>query len=273
MAITRHTAHFALIIFLACASVFASASSISGTVADDQGTPIPNARVFMEQGLGASLVEVKSDRHGVFQFDNVLPTFTGLFAYSPGTAFGGSSFPVAIAQAISGIEIRLPEPARISGKISAYGGKALEGARITRFAVPASSMSVPIAKLAAFGFAQIHTDRSGRFTLHNVPPAARVDLKVVHPKYSQQRVVDIQRGTRDVDVTLLEGVLFSGSILTRSKNTPVANANLVLSKLTPPNHTIVTKTRQRQSCPLEVDASESHNRDQNAPTPILSSRS
>lgn len=243
VAIIRQTAQVVLTTFLACASLIASGSSVSGTVTDHTGTPIPNARVFMEQGLGAPLVEVKSDRRGAFEFPIARPTVTGVFAYAPGKAFGGSSFPIAVAQDISGIEIRLREPALISGKVSAYGGEALEGARITRFAVRASTLSVPIAKLAAFGFAQVHTDRLGRFRLENVPPNSEVDLKVIHSRYAQQGVSGIQSGARDVDVTLLEGVLFTGTIVTRSTQTPVANANLVISKSTPPRDTVVTRTR------------------------------
>lgn len=239
----RHNTVLLSFLGLVLTSHAAGASSISGVVKDSSGTPVAAARVFMEQGLGAGLVETRTDRRGNFHFEDVRPTLTSVFAYSSGHAFGGTTFSIAIAQDVTGIEIVLPAPARISGTISSFEGDPLEGARITRFGIRASRMSVPLAKLAAFGFVSVTSATSGRFTLEHVPADTLVNLKVIHSGFAQEGVNELPSDTRDAKIIMSRGTLLTGSVVTRGAETPVANANIIVSKSAPPADTVVTKTR------------------------------
>ena len=224
----------------------AAPSSISGVVFDSTGRPLANARVFLESGLLAPLVETRSDGTGAYRFDEVPPSppsdTTGVFAIAPGHAFGGASVRVGVSQQVQNHDIHLGRPGTISGTVVTVEGKSVGGARISRIALLPARVGIPLAKLEPYGIPEPQCDERGRFTLNNVPAGASAHVKVVHPQFAQEGVADIPVGETDLRVTMDVGVLLSGTVLTRGGNTPVANANVLIQKPEPPADTVAVRS-------------------------------
>jgi hypothetical protein len=193
--------------------------------------------------LLAPLVETRSDANGAYRFDDVpVSPSCGVIAIADGQSFGGKSTRVSLSQQISGFDIRLARPDSISGKIVSIEGDAVPGARISRVAIPASSIGIPLAKLAAFGFAEPVSGEGGAFTVDRLPAGAVVDLKVSHPQFAQEGAMGIKAGTRDARVTMDRGVLVTGTVISRGEGSAVAGADVLLRKPQPPSDTVIART-------------------------------
>lgn len=231
----------AIVLAIACAG--AGVPLISGHVLDEAGTPVAGARVFLEQGLGAPLVETASAQDGSFHFADVASGVSGVFATAPGKAFGGRSVHVALAEAVRDVDIRLGEPGIVTGRVVDAGGKPVTNARITRVALlGAAKVGVPLAKLKSLGFREPATDAEGRFTIDALPRGMKIALKVAHPRFAQAGATGIAVGDKEVEITLSRGVLVTGSVLSRGEAVPVANATILLRNVEPPRDTTVTRS-------------------------------
>lgn len=231
------------LLLAAAAYALAAAPSISGHVSDGAGTPVPNARVFMECGLGSALVETRTDTAGAFRFDNPALGVVGLLAAADGFAFGGATVTVAVADEITGVSIVLRPAREISGKAVDPRGKPIEAARITRaLLMGEAKVGVPLAKLKALGYTEPVTDAEGRFTVPMLPEGVSVALKVSHPQFAQAGVTGIAPGAADVKVVMNPGVLVRGQILAREERVPVANAQVVLTRAVAPFDTVLART-------------------------------
>jgi hypothetical protein len=216
-------------------------AKIEGTVRDTNGQPIAGAKVFAESGLEGPLSIAQTDATGAFVLDELLPGTTGVFAYAPGHALDGRSVTLAIEAAVR-IDLILPQPGTLSGSVSDADGKPIAGARITRVAILGDSkVGIPFAKLAAQGIQQPTTDPRGLFSIALLPQGAEVALKVAHPQFAQDD--PIVRVGRDARVTLSPGVLVSGTVVARGRDSAVPNALLLFRNADPPHGTVVTRSQ------------------------------
>ena len=228
---------------IAALAVPSWASTLAGRVVLPDGSAASGARVFIEMGLGGTLVESLADGDGGFHFDDVRPgRAIGVFAIQPGHGFGGCSVDLAIAEDVPGIEIRLAPAGGIGGRVVNHEGAPVAGARVTRAALPASKISIPFAKLGQYGFDEPQSDADGFFSVPMLPGGAAVDLKVIHPEYAQEAAAGIAVGERNARVMMYRGVVVTGNVLTRGGNRPVANANVIISKSDPPRDTVAAKS-------------------------------
>ena len=228
--------------FVLCAAS-AFAASISGQVTTQGGQGVANARVWVEAGLGSSLIEQQAGADGSFKFDSLPAGLLGVFAYADGYAFGGDSISVGPEDDITTARVALGTSGDVSGRIVDSRGKPIAGARVTRVLLQGSAkVSIPFAKLESLGFAEPVSDAEGRFTIPQLPEGAKVALKVGHTSYAQQSVGDISVGEKNARVQMYEGVLLRGKVQSREGGTPVSNATVVIKTAREPITTSITKS-------------------------------
>ena len=109
-----------------------NSSTLSGQVLTLDGTPVPEARVFMEQGLAGSVRESRSDREGFYRFEDVSSGTVGVFAIAGKYAFGGLSVTVPDNEDVQDLTIHLRPQGTLSGKVVNEEGDPVSGARIIR---------------------------------------------------------------------------------------------------------------------------------------------
>ncbi|NIA14203.1 MAG: DUF1416 domain-containing protein [Nitrospiraceae bacterium] len=232
---------------VALAGAITSMASVSGRVVNEQGAPIAGARVFAEQGLGAALKETVSDLQGRWSFDGLTGNQTGVFASADGYAFGGVTVRGGLGASIAGTTITLLPPVPLEGQVTSYDKKPVQGARITRVVlIGAAKVSIPFAKLKAFGFEEPVSDKDGLFTIERLPQGGHAILKVAHRDYAQEATGDIAVGGA-ADITLHRGVLVEGDVVARAmdaqgRQAPVGGVAVMIRNAQPPHDTAVTKT-------------------------------
>lgn len=232
----------ALILSLLLAPTIARAASVSGTVSDAEGSPIPGARVFLEAGIDGPIVEVASGEKGAFSFSDVQPGSVGVFAHKPGMAFGGLHLQLALDD-VQALTLRLSAPDSVSGKVKNEDGKAVIGAQISRVGIDApSKVSIPFAKLQSKGIGVPKSGKDGRFTITDLPKGGIVSLKVSAHDYAVEAVREVSVGEKQVRVPLERGVLITGKVVSRVNKTSVGDLTILFTKLNPQYTTVVTST-------------------------------
>lgn len=230
-------------VVLVIGSIVPGATAVSGSVTGQAGQPLPGAQVFLEPGMGGTLVVRQTGADGAFSFTDVPAGLVGIFAIAEGYGFGGISQKVPVGDAVSGLTIALRPPGEIAGKVVDLKGEPVTGARITRFGIMgAPPVGIPLAKLVEYGFQEPVTDKDGSFVLSQLPQGANLTLKVGHPQFAQSGVQDITVGDRNVRVQLSPGVTVRGQVLSRDGSMPVANASIIIGNASPPHDTALTQT-------------------------------
>ncbi|HOF38759.1 MAG TPA: carboxypeptidase-like regulatory domain-containing protein [Candidatus Hydrogenedentes bacterium] len=241
-----------LVLFFSVAAATMDGSTLSGTVLTQEGSPVPRARVFIEQGLDGAIREARAAEDGAYSFAHVEAGTVGVFAIADGFAFGGLSITVPVDEQLTGLTIRLRPPSTLSGKVVNEKGDAVAGARIVRIGLmnePRSDhpgantkLGIPYAKLEPMGFAPIVSDSKGRFTVPSVPRESLLALKVTGHGYAQQGVSDLRAGDSKVEIVLQPGVLIQGRVLTRAAKEPFSGALITLRNAQPPHDTTATRS-------------------------------
>jgi len=238
-----------LLALTACAA--GSGSTLSGQVLTLEGTPIPEARVFVEQGLAGAIRESRTDPRGYYSFEDVETGTAGLFAIADKYAFGGLSITVPRDQHIENLTIRLRARSSLSGKIINEQNDPVSEARIIRIGLiepqaenlnATTKLGIPYAKLEPLGFDPIVSDSEGRFTISALPENGVIALKVACYGYAQQGVTDLQAGSSDVKIVLKRGILVKGNVLTRTSKAPLSGALIIIRNAQPPHDTALTNS-------------------------------
>ncbi|MFO7974574.1 MAG: carboxypeptidase-like regulatory domain-containing protein [Candidatus Hydrogenedentota bacterium] len=239
-----------LLALTACAA--GSGSTLSGHVLTMEGTPIPEARVFVEQGLAGSVRESRADRQGFYRFENIDSGTAGLFAIADKYAFGGLSITVPRDEQVKDLTIRLRPRSRISGKVVNEERDPVSGARIIRIGLinepqaenpnATTKLGIPYAKLEPLGFKPVVTDSEGRFTVPALPENGVIALKMACHGYAQQGIAELQAGSSDVKIVVKRGILIKGRVLTRSSQTPLSGALIIIRNAQPPHDTALTNS-------------------------------
>lgn len=136
----------------------ANQGSISGTVADANGS-LPIAGATLQLQLGATMVATaKTDLNGNFQFANVTPGEYTILVQAPGyTSARSAAFAVTPGQpAVVGVIMQRLRTASITGKLVESGS-----------GLPLAGVAVSVAGPAA---AKTLTDARGNFTLASLAP-------------------------------------------------------------------------------------------------------
>lgn len=223
------------------AALISASNGVSGYITNSEGTPIAQARVFMEPGIAGSLIEVDADVEGRFNFPEVPIGPVGFFAHAPGFAFGGQHLNLSVGETPDNLRILLRKPDAITGSIKNSNGDKLEGARITRLALLDDKVGIPLAKLKAFGFEEPASNKNGNFILSNLPMGTSVALKVGHADYAQEGVESVVVGSK-VDVTLYRGALIDGTVIQTSGQQAVSQAAVLIRNAQPPYDTALAQT-------------------------------
>jgi hypothetical protein len=218
-------------------------TTIGGQVVGPDGTPIPNAQVFLELGLGGMVLDTVAGPDGEFEFPDVGPGPAGVFAIAPGYGFEGRHLSVAVADEVPRLRLSLHPAEEIRGQIVDSNGKSVAKARITRIGVKgAHKVGVPLAKLRQFGYAEPESDSDGNFVLKNVPRGTKIDLKVGHSRFAQEGVPDLPAGTSGAKITLYSGVLVEGEVIARATKRPAGQIAVLIRNAGPPYDTALARS-------------------------------
>jgi len=224
-------------------AALSGATSISGNVVDSAGVPIAGAQVFLEPSYEAPLVETPSGNDGSWRFEGPYQGAIGIFAYTPGKAFGGATVAAGPNALIGGISIILYAPSSVSGRVVDARKKPVKDARVMRVGLlGATKVGIPLAKLKAHGFAEPVSGSDGRFKIDLLPEGEKAAIKVGHPLYAQEAVSDVEVGTDSLQVVMYEGFLVEGRVMTASGSIPVADVPVMVRSASPPHDTAVAAT-------------------------------
>jgi large repetitive protein len=230
---------------LLAGSVTADPMSVSGTVTDERGKPLTNARVFLEPGLALKLVEGQVGADGSFQFTNLRPGLVGLIGLADGFAVTGTSVEVGVDEPVTGVEVRLGAPQSVAGKVTDPRGRPVEKAMLVGVLLDGvQPVGIPIRKLNEYGVATPATDASGAYRFDRAP-AGTLALKFAHPEFAQQTLRDVASGSETANVTLDPGVLVQGVVRARGSQLPVGRAALLVAEAGPGRSTAVVVTDNR----------------------------
>jgi hypothetical protein len=216
-------------------------ASISGTVVDTNGNPIPQAEVYIEQGITGAITRTKTGNLGEYTFSDVYPGFVGVFAYKPGFAFNGYSAHTSIAETKKSPSITLEAPSELNIKILDPKNDGIRGARVTRVSID-KTVSIPLGKLQSLGW-NLPTSRSdGNWNSDLFSNEQTLELKIGHARFAQATLIDVSPGKTTHEATMTPGVLISGSVFMTNSSTSVSNAWIQIKNMFPPNETILTRT-------------------------------
>jgi len=226
---------FSAIALLFCVTVFAD---ISGEIVDNAGNPVPDARVFVEPGTEGAVVEGTVSAGGVFQVSGDFYGSIGVFAIAPRFGFGGIHLNVAAGDDPANIRITLAPAATVRGKVTNTDGEAITGASLESIAITApTKVGIPLSKLTACGISLPETDAAGNFVIGFVPGGATLALKIDHPMYAQEAVMEIAAGDENVRVVMHRGVTVRGEVTIRGTDAPVSGAVVTARNAQPPHDT------------------------------------
>ena len=217
-------------------------STLSGKVVDGSGEAISGAQVFAEFGMSGPVHMQRVTSTGVFRFEDVAPGAVGVFAVADGYSFGGRSFNVSVADDIAPITVVLTWAGEVSGFVRNARGKPITGALITRVVLLGQKVGIPLSKLSSFGIETPRSDARGRYTIGQLPEGSTIALKAGHAQYAQEGVGGISVGARELDITLQQGVLLRGGVVTRSDRVAVIKALVVIRNMLPPGDTALTQS-------------------------------
>ncbi|MBI2422838.1 MAG: carboxypeptidase regulatory-like domain-containing protein [Candidatus Hydrogenedentes bacterium] len=228
---------------LALLSLLSLAATVNGAVNDAQGRPVAGAQVFMESGIQAALVQTETSASGQFHFDDVEIGGIGFFAIAPGLAFGGAHRNITVADTPAPIEIALYPPASLTVEVGDHKGKPIAGATVSRVGIKtADKVGIPLSKLEPYGISMPVSGEDGRLVIGNLPAQGSVDIKLGHPEYAQEGIVDVPVSSGSYKASLYPGVRVDGQCLSRGKSIPVARASILIRNAQPPHDTAVTST-------------------------------
>ncbi len=227
-----------LMLTVTATAVRAEAARITGHVVGASGSTLAGARVFLEAGREAPLVEAAVDAQGGFEFKDVGPGLCGVFALANGAAFGGASVTLSSSDALQDVAIRLAAPATLSGLVVDDKGKPVGGARVARVALLGESkVSIPFSKLETLGIAVPITSARGAFAIPNLPEGGTAALILTHPNYAQEGTSGCRVAESALTVTLTPGVEVSGNVRNRGSNAAVPQASVFIKNAQPPHDT------------------------------------
>ena len=218
-----------------------SLADISGTIVDNVGNPVPDARVFVEPGIEGAVIEGTVSANGVFEVLGDFYGSAGVFAIAPRFGFGGVHLNVASGDDPANIRISLLPAAAVRGKVTDTDGDMVSGARLNSIAITAPvKVGIPLSKLTAYGVSLPETDASGNFSIGFVPEGATLALKIDHPMYAQEAVTEISAGDTKVHVVLHRGVMVRGEVTIRGSDAVVSGAVVTARNAQPPHDTAFT---------------------------------
>ena len=197
--------------------------TIEGTFADHRGKPLPHATVVAWPTDWAQVRQVSSaqtDGQGRFLIKNLAP---GIYRLETRTDFGERP-PNATLEGVtagaSGVEIRLPEPGMISGRVRDEHGNPIQGIEV-RAAPESDDMR---------GGGGGWTDQEGEFRIEGLhgekfkvvanwnrqvlfEPGKPLERHALHPGYASSPLRNVSIGTKDLEIQRERGHEMSGVIL------------------------------------------------------------
>lgn len=234
-------------------SMLSGSAVLTGQVVDEAGVPVGGARVFLEMGLAGAVVETRADVSGTFKFNGVPAMGVGVFAVAEGMSFGGVHLILPTGEKGAEVSIVLRTPDHIRGKVVNAKGKVVKGAKVARVALlGVRKVSIPLAKLEAFGFAVPVTNSKGAFAVASLPKGSEVALKFSHRAYAHEAINNVPVGEEDLRVVMSSGAVLRGTVTLADRRTPVAKAAVTVRYGHPPYDSVIAATDHKGGFELRV---------------------
>ena len=189
--------------------------TITGTVKDPEGNPIPGVRcaAFGAMGMGST---TRSDAEGRFELKNQGPPVRMVLASKPGyvqVMKGDVGFAAGMHMQDAEIDVTMQRAASVSGRVLLPGGKPAVGARVKAAGKGDQGM---VAALTG-GAAETITNAEGRYVLDGVQPGDKVHVMARHAGYLDVQTEPFsvaQAGaTQAPDLELREGLVLEVKVL------------------------------------------------------------
>lgn len=195
--------------------------SIRGRVSDSGGTPVPGARLILDQGMfGASLdgtpnedqMEAISDEQGNYEFANVAPSPNYALTVSA-DGYGKVIHPaIAVLETEDTVkDILLEVASLLAGQVISSDGQPIEGVSVEAWNSDATKRSVHTKTLSL---------ADGTFEFTDVSPG-NYQLVARHPMFAANARERAEAGDVNVMITLDPLPTISGQIVDASTGTPL----------------------------------------------------
>jgi protocatechuate 3,4-dioxygenase beta subunit len=208
---------------------------VYGLVQDENGRPVPKARVWWRAGtLGQFQFQATdADEKGIFHFNIAGPASGMLVAMAEGQSFGGRFLAVDEGQAAQRAVLTLKQPERLRLRALDEAGQPVQGAEFDFFVEwktdNGDSLSLPLDILSAAGMAKPVSDKEGLIELGNVPKGTVFNGRISHSDFARQRFEGMESGKGPGEVKLMRGRALTLTAVNGATKKPVPGALFLIS--------------------------------------------
>ncbi|HEY7159416.1 MAG TPA: sigma-70 family RNA polymerase sigma factor, partial [Gemmataceae bacterium] len=206
---------------------------IEGTVVDEDGQPIPEARVWLQEREKENdhFRSVKVDRHGHFRFTKVLPGSVGLTAMAKGYSVGGWNNSLQGGQIVTNLKLRLTAPRDLKLRITGEDGKAIEGAELTTLSWKIAGADwcwLPLEALQREKRPIAVSDKDGMLTIPDLPRDALCRGGIKHPELARSWFDKVKPEGEPVSVRMERGAPLTILVTEAASGKPATRARVSL---------------------------------------------
>ncbi len=204
-------------------SVMKPGHVIEGTVRDEKGAPLPGVAVLMNQHGAGSTTEpdFATDAQGHYIITNAPEETPGLMQRGVLLAFFKKGFAPEMRIVTTGfkpvkVDVVLPSPARLSGRVVDQKGNPLEGVHVA----PDHWRNV-----RPFGCPWLKTDADGRFLWEDAP-ADEVVFDLLKEGYLPLRNIPLKAGS-EATLTMKRPIAVEASVVDADMGTPIPSFKIM----------------------------------------------
>ncbi len=196
--------------------------TIRGTVVDEQGTPLPDAKVWLSEKLVGSFFPVvayeptTSDADGRFTLSG-LPLHAGwvrartdthrLASYWQGDGPHGHRIARDMPAVIDGVRLVLTQGRSVTGRLINGADKPVPGAAVR--------LSYIVGRGSVLGHEPVWSDAHGRFAFHGLPKVQHPSVRIDAPGFVRHEARLGQGGAAGATIRLPRGGVIRGRVLNR----------------------------------------------------------
>lgn len=187
--------------------MFAYADTLSGIISTEDGTPVANAAVWLNQQ--GAVATTKTDAKGEYGFDDIIVGASNLVARHADFALAGRTM-FLVGSATTDLVMRTSKAVtlRIIGETFAP----VAGARVTWMDVGGEFL-VPNVLLNEAGFPAMRSNDEGMLTIDQLPEGGFVRIRLTHFRYADTTVDYLPVDGKIQEVVLLEGHPVRGRVM------------------------------------------------------------
>jgi RNA polymerase sigma factor (sigma-70 family) len=209
---------------------------IEGTVIDEDGRPISEARVWLQERVKENdrFRSVEVDQHGHFRFTNVAASGVSLTAIAKGYSLGGWNHFLQEGQIVTNLKLRLTAPRNLKLRITGEDGKAVKGAELTTLSWKIAGADwywLPLEVLQREKRPIAASDKDGMLTIPDLPRDAHCRGAIKHPKFARSPFDKARPGDEPVVVRMERGSPLTIFVTDTTSGKPATRARVTVRGL------------------------------------------